>query len=423
MDIKLEKKPWYIRYRYYLIGGILFVAFLIYVITLSLGPRKLRIDAEDIQIAEVKVSNFMEYVDVEGLIQPILTIKINTREAGSVERIVGEEGSLLQQGDTILVLSNPDLLRSIEDQRDEWEKQMITYQEQEIEMEQKSLNLKQQALTNNYELERLKKSIALDREEFQMGVKSKAQLQVAEDEYGYKLKNAAQQIDNIKEVYPDVKEVAERTMIRKELIRNDRERERKKYERTCERLNSLVITAPLKGQLSFVKVTPGQQVSSGESIAEIKVLDQYKIHTSLSEYYIDRITTGLPATVNYQGNKYPLKITKVVPEVKDRMFDVDLVFTGDMPDNVRVGKSFRVQIELGQPEQALIIPRGNFYQSTGGQWIYKVNTSKTKAVRVPLSIGRQNPQQYEIVEGLQPGDWVITTGYDTFGDAEELILK
>jgi multidrug efflux pump subunit AcrA (membrane-fusion protein) len=251
MDIKLEKKPWYIRYRYYLIGGILFVAFLIYVITLSLGPRKLRIDAEDIQIAEVKVSNFMEYVDVEGLIQPILTIKINTREAGSVERIVGEEGSLLQQGDTILVLSNPDLLRSIEDQRDEWEKQMITY----------------------------------------------------------------------------------------------------------------------------------------------------------------------------QGNKYPLKITKVVPEVKDRMFDVDLVFTGDMPDNVRVGKSFRVQIELGQPEQALIIPRGNFYQSTGGQWIYKVNTSKTKAVRVPLSIGRQNTQQYEIVEGLQPGDWVITTGYDTFGDAEELILK
>lgn len=158
MDIKLEKKPWYIRYRYYLIGGILFVAFLIYVITLSLGPRKLRIDAEDIQIAEVKVSNFMEYVDVEGLIQPILTIKINTREAGSVERIVGEEGSLLQQGDTILVLFNPDLLRSIEDQRDEWEKQMITYQEQEIEMEQKSLNLKQQALTNNYELERLKKA-------------------------------------------------------------------------------------------------------------------------------------------------------------------------------------------------------------------------------------------------------------------------
>ena len=158
MDIKLEKKPWYICYRYYLIGGLFICRLFDLCDYLSLGPRKLRIDAENIQIAEVKESDFMEYVDVEGLIQPILTIKINTRETGSVERIVGEEGSLLQQGDTILILSNPDLLRNIEDQRDEWEKQMITYQEQEIEMEQKSLNLKQQALTNSYELERLKKA-------------------------------------------------------------------------------------------------------------------------------------------------------------------------------------------------------------------------------------------------------------------------
>ena len=201
------------------------------------------------------------------------------------------------------------------------------------------------------------------------------------------------------------------------------ERERKKYERATERLGNLVVKAPISGQLSFVKVTPGQQVGSSESIAEIKVLDQYKIHTSLSEYYIDRITTGLPATVNYQGKKYPLRITKVVPEVKDRMFDVDLVFTGEMPDNVRVGKSFRVQIELGQPEQAIVIPRGNFYQATGGQWIYKANASKTKAVRTPITIGRQNPQQYEITRGLEPGDYVVTTGYDTFGEAEELILK
>lgn len=188
-------------------------------------------------------------------------------------------------------------------------------------------------------------------------------------------------------------------------------------------MEDLIVKAPIGGQLSFVKVTPGQQVASGESIAEIKVLDQYKIHASLSEYYIDRITTGLPATVNYQGKRYPLKITKVVPEVKDRMFDVDLVFTGEMPENVRVGKSFRVQIELGQPEQAIVIPRGNFYQSTGGQWIYKINSSKTKAVKVPLNIGRQNPLQYEITEGLQPGEFVVITGYDTFGDAEELILK
>ena len=416
MDIKIEKKPWYIRYRYYLMGGIVFLGFLIYVTFLAFGSRKLRIESENIQIAEVRNDKFMEYVDVEGLVQPILTIKVNTREAGSVDRIVGEEGMMVKQGDTILVLSNPDLMRSIDDQRDEWEKQRITYREKEIEMEQKSLTLKQQTLQTQYEMNRLKKSIGLDKEEYKMGIKSKAQLEVSEDEYNYKLKNTALQMENLSHD-------SAVTLIRKDLLRNDMEREGKKLKRSEERMASLIVRAPYSGQLSFVKVTPGQQVSSGESIAEIKVLDQYKIHTSLSEYYIDRITTGLPATVNYQGKRYPLRISKVVPEVKDRMFEVDLVFTGKMPENVRVGKSFRIQIELGQPEQAIVIPRGNFYQTTGGQWIYKVNASKSKAVKVPLVIGRQNPQQYEITGGLQPGDFVITTGYDTFGDAEELILK
>lgn len=416
MDIKIEKKPWYIRHRYYLLGGTAFVIFLIYVISLSFGPRKLRIETDNIQIAEVKNDKFMEYVDVEGLVQPILTIKINTREAGSVERIIGEEGTMMEKGDSILVLSNPDLLRSIEDQRDEWEKQRITYKEKEIEMEQKSLTLKQQTLQTQYEMNRLTKSFALDKEEYKMGIKSKAQLEVSEDEYNYKLQNSALQMESLRHD-------SAVTLIRKDLLKNDLEREQKKFTRSLERMNNLVVTAPIAGQLSFVKVTPGQQVASGESIAEIKVLDQYKIHTSLSEYYIDRITTGLPATINYQGKRYPLKITKVVPEVKDRMFDVDLIFTGEMPDNVRVGKSFRVQIELGQPEQAIVIPRGNFYQVTGGQWVYKVNVSKTKAIKVPLTIGRQNPQQYEITEGLQPGELVVVTGYDTFGDAEELILK
>ena len=414
MDIKLEKKPWYIRYRAYLLAGGAFIIFLIYVISLSLGPRKLRIEGDNIQIAEVKNGKFMEYVDVEGLVQPILTIQVNTRESGSVDRIVAEEGTLLKKGDTILVLSNPDLLREIEDQRDEWENQRYSYKEREIEMEQKSLALKQQALQAQYEMNRLQKSFGLEKEEFKMGIKSKAQLEVSEAEYNYNLKKTALQMESLSHD-------SAMTIIRKDLLLNEMERGQKKYLRSMERLEGLVVRAPINGQLSYVKATPGQQVGSNSNIAEIKVLDQFKIHTQLSEYYIDRITTGLPATVNYQGKRYPLKITKVVPEVKDRMFDVDLVFTGEMPENVRVGKSFRVQIELGQPEDALVMPRGNFYQATGGQWIYKVKDDK--AVRVPLTIGRQNPQQYEVTEGLQAGDLVIVTGYDTFGEAEELILK
>ena len=414
MDIKIEKKPWYIRYRYYLLAGGAFIIFLVYVISLSMGPRKLRVETDNIQITEVKNGKFMEYVDVEGLVQPILTIKVNTREAGSVERIVTEEGSMMKKGDTILVLSNPDLMREIEDQRDEWENQRYSYKEREIEMEQKSLTLKQQALQTQYEMTRLQKSYGLEKEEFEMGIKSKAQLEVSKDEYEYNIKKTALQMESLSHD-------SAMTIIRKELLRNEMERGQKKFLRSMDRLEGLIVRAPIDGQLSYVNATPGQQVASNSNIAEIKVLDQFKIHTQLSEYYIDRITTGLPATVNYQGKKYPLKITKVVPEVKDRMFDVDLVFTGEMPENVRVGKSFRVQIELGQPEDALVMPRGNFYQATGGQWIYKVIGNK--AIRVPLTIGRQNPQQYEVTEGLQAGDQVIVTGYDTFGEAEELILK
>ena len=417
MDIQLEKKPWYIRYRYYLLGGAAFAGLLVYVIILSLGPRRLRVPLEDIQICEVKNDKFLEYVDVEGLVQPILTILVNAGEAGSVQRIVAEEGSLLRKGDTILVLDNPELLRDIEDQRDEWEKQLFTYREKEIEMEQQRITLRKQALQTEYELESLRKTFRLDQEEYAMGVKSKAQLEVAEAEYRFKLETARLERESLRHD-------SAVNLIRRDLLRNDRERECKKYERARRRLDGLVVTAPADGQLSFVKVVPGQQVAAAENIAEVKVLDQYKIHTALSEYYIDRVTTGLPAAITYQGRRYPLRVSKVVPEVKDRTFDVDLVFTTDsLPDNVRVGKSFRVQIELGQPEEALVIRRGDFYQATAGQWIYKLNADRTRARRVPLSIGRQNPQQYEVTDGLQPGDWVITTGYSNFGEAEELVIK
>lgn len=415
MDIKLEKKPWYIRYRYYLAGAFLVCCGLIYVIVLASGPRRLRINAEHIQIEEVKQADFMEYVDVEGIVHPILTIIVNTREAGNVDQIIGEEGSLLEKGDTILTLTNPNLMREIEDQQDEWEKQRISYQEKALEMEQKSLTLKQQTLEAEYELNKIRKSFSLEKEEYVMGIRSKAQLEVSEDEYRYKTESTRLKLKSLQSD-------SSMTVIRKELLQNDRDREEKKLIRSRQRIEDLVVRSPIDGQLSFVKVTPGQQVAAGENIAEVKVMDQFKIHTSLSEYYIDRVTTGLPAAITYQGKRYPLKISKVIPEVKDRLFEVDLVFTGEMPENVRLGKSFRVQIELGQPEQALVVPRGNFYQQTGGQWIYKVNADKTRAVKVPVTIGRQNPRQYEITEGLQPGDLVIVSGYDTFGEAEELVF-
>ncbi|GHT49104.1 ABC transporter permease [Bacteroidia bacterium] len=416
MDIQLKKKHPIIRYKYYILAGVMFTAFLIYLLIMSAGPRRLRYDADKLEIAEVKQDKFLEYLDVEGIVQPKLTIKLNSFEAGSVERIVADDGSLLKAGDTILVLSNPELIRTIEDERDELSKQQVSYKEKQIQMERKSSELKRQSLETSYKLDRLSKENTLNKEEFNIGIKSKAQYEVAVDEFAFNK-------ENTRLILEELRHDSLLNLVQTDLMHNDLSRGEKRFERSRERLDNLIVRAPVDGQLSFINVIPGERVNAGANIGELKVIDQIKISTKVSEYYIDRIVVGLPATITYQGEKYPLKITKINPEIRDRQFEVDLVFNGRLLDNARIGKSYRVQIELEQPEDALVIPKGNFFQTTGGQWIFKVNESGDRAKKTPVAIGRQNPRQYEVLEGLKPGDRIIVTGYDNFGDAEEIILK
>jgi multidrug efflux pump subunit AcrA (membrane-fusion protein) len=416
MDIQLQKKSFLRRYRYPLLAGVAFTLFLLYVILSVSGGRKQRIDGEKITIAEVTEDHFLDYVDAEGVVQPILTIRLNTLEAGIVKEIVAEEGATLQRDDLILTLQNPELERVIEEEQEEWERQRILYQEKKVEMEQKSILLQQQALQARYELSRLEKDLYLGEEEFRMGVKSKAQLDVQREEFDYKTKSTLLQLEGLKQD-------STATLLRRELMDKELERAGKNAAHARSRMDNLVVTATTGGQLSFLNVTPGQRVGQSENIGEIKVMDNFKINTQLSEYYIDRLTVGLPASVTYQGTRFPLRVSKVVPEVRDRQFRLDLVFTNDQPDNLRIGKSYRVQIELGQPETAMVMPRGDFFQHSGGQWIYKLNSKGDKAVKTPITIGRQNPVQYEILSGLEPGDRVVVNGYASFGNVDELIIK
>lgn len=416
MDIQLKPKPWYIKYRYYLICGAVFMCFAIYVIILALSPRQLKIEAEDHKIAQATEAPFMEYIDVEGLVQPIQTIQVNALENGFVEKIVAEEGAMLNVGDTILVITNPELLRAIDDEQSEWQNQQRNYREQEIEMQQRSITLRQQALDAEHQMSSLDKSLKQSREEYRMGIKSKAELEVIEEDYNYQHKKAQLQMQSLRQ-----DSIA--TLLKREMIAANRTSANKKLSRSESRTEHLVVRATVAGQLSFLNATIGQQLSAGSNVCSIKVMSQYKVHTSLSEYYIDRITTGLPASINYQEKKYPLRISKVVPEVKERTFPCDLVFTGEKPSNIRLGKSYRVQIELGKPERAIIIPRGDFYQATSGRWIYRLSPDGKKATKVEIEIGRQNPQQYEILSGLKPGDRVLVSGYDKFGEVEELVIK
>ncbi|MDR0724928.1 MAG: HlyD family efflux transporter periplasmic adaptor subunit, partial [Prevotellaceae bacterium] len=399
MDIQLKKKHPVVKYKYYILAGLAIVALVIYLMVSMGGPSKLRYDAENLQIVEVKRDKFMEYIDLEGIAQPKMTIKINSLESGTVDSIVAEEGSMLEQGDVILILKNVELQRTIEDERDELDKKKVNYEEKVLQMERQSSELKRNILKTVYDLERVNKQYELDKEEYQMGVKSKAELDIASDEFNF-------QQTNTRMLLSELKNDSLRNAIQISLMENDMAREEKHYIRSRERLDHLTVRAPIDGQLSFISAIYGEKIGAGTSIGEQKVINDLKINTKVSEYYIDRVSTGLPATVTYLNKKYRLKITKLNPEIKDRMFEIDLIFIDERPDNLRIGKTYRVQIELGQPEDALIIDKGSFYQDTGGQWIFKLDKSGNKAIKTNITVGRQNPGQYEVLDGLSEGDKV-----------------
>ena len=416
MDIRIKKKPWYRRYLYHIAGGTALAALVIYATIMSLEPQKVKLSDTKEVLASAEMRDFTEYLDVEGIVQPIMTIQVNTMESGFVERIVAEDGAMLNEGDTILILSNPELLHSIEDENDAWEDSQRRYREQEIEMQQKSIVLRQQALDANYQLTSIENSLKQSREEYRMGIRSKAELDVAEKNYEYQKKKALLQLESLGH-----DSVSARLM--REMAAANREASDKKRARSAARTRNLVVRAPVAGQLSFLAVTLGQQVGAGTKVGEIKVMKQFKIKASLNEFYIDRIANGLPASVRYQEKTYPMRISQVVPEVKEKKFDCSLVFTSKMPENIRIGKSYRVQIGLGIKERTLVIPRGDFLAATGGLWIYKLDADGSRAVKTEIETGRQNPQQIEILSGLKAGDRVIIGDYDKLNGENEVYVK
>lgn len=416
MDIKIAKRPWYIRYKYTILLAVAIVALIVYAIILSLGPRTFKVNGNEARVAKVEDAFFMEYVDAEGVVKPISTIRVNALENGTLARIIAEDGSTLHKGDSILILENQELQRTIDDERDEWQKQYSLLQEQKLTQEQKVISLRQQTLDAQYELTRLDKDLTINREEYKMGIVTKAQLDMKEAEYKYRHQKTELQLQSLRHD-------SAATIIRQQLLAADFQRVDKRYERSKERMDNMVVRATTDGQFSFMGATLGQRISTGECIGEIKVLSSYKMSIQLNEYYIDRVSVGLPASITYQDKKYELKVSRVVPEVKNHSFEVELVFVGEMPSNARLGKSYRVQVELGQQEKAIVMPRGDFYATTGGKWIFKLTDDGKRAVKVPVTIGRQNPKQYEILEGLEAGDNIILNGYSNYGDVEELSIE
>ena len=409
MDIKLPKKPWYVRYRMYILGGAALAALIIYAAVLQLRPRTLKVEIAAEQLAVVCDSDFLEYVDVNGLVCPITSMRVNAMEGGTVERICCHNGDLLRRGDTILVLSNPKVLEEIETERRSYELQQMQHRQQLVEMQQKSITLRGQALQANFELRKISKNFALEQEEARMGVKSQAQLEVARDEYEY---NRRRTLLTIESLHHD----SLLNVIGRQLIEQQMQMEAQKLRNSDRRRDALVVLAPTDGQISNLSATIGGQIAAGEQVGEIGVLTDYKITARLNEYYIDRVQSGQTATAFNKGERIALEISRIVPQVQEHTFGVEASLRGEA--SLRPGLTLRLQIELGQPERRLIIPRGNFYAQTGGQWIMRVDESGHRARRVPIKLGRQNTEFYEVIEGLRPGDRVLISGYDRFGDAE-----
>ena len=415
MDIKLPKKPWYVKYRLHLLGGAVLLALIGYATSLQLRPKTLRTSIDADQIAQVCDGDFLEYVDVNGLVCPVTSVRVTASEGGTVERICCQNGDLLRRGDTILVLSNPKVLEEIAAERRNFELSRMQHRKQLIEMQQKSITLRQQALQADFELKKMTGSFELEQEEARMGVKSQAQLEVAREEYDYNRRRTQLTIESLR--HDSVLNIVGRQLIEQEMSM-----EAQKLENSLARREALVVLAPTDGQIAGLGAVVGGQVSAGELLGEIGVLTDYKVTARLNEYYIDRIQDGQPATATYKGRSLALQVSRITPQVQDHTFAVEL--TGNLLSKdksgtlLRPGLTLRLKIELGQSERRLIVPRGNFYAQTGGQWVMLVDESGRRAHRVPIRLGRQNAEHYEVLDGLHAGDRVLVSGYDRFGDAQ-----
>ncbi len=418
MDKIIEKKtgwrvaftkkalPWWL--------GALLAAFIIYLIARP-NNKTLRVDKDTVTISTAVKGEFNDYIRISGRVQPMTTIQLSPQEGGIVEQILIEEGSRVKAGDPILLLNNDNLdLQILNSEAELAEKENILRNTQ-IQMEQQKLDVRQNVLEYGTQVDRLKRAYEQQKALYEDKLIAKEDYLKAEEDY----KLALQKYDLIRErskqdsLYRGtqidrMEESLENMQLNMQMIRK--------------RKSNLIVRAPIDGELGLLDVVLGQSIASGTKIGQINSVGTYKVEAQIDEHYIDRVVDGLEATFERQGETYSTVIRKVYPEVRDGKFKADFKFDGEQPDNIRSGQTYYLNLQLGQPEEAVIIPRGTFYQKTGGKWIYVVNKDGNKAVKREIRIGRQNPQYYEVLEGLEPGERVITSGYDTYGDSDVLVF-
>ena len=393
-------------------GGALLLVFIGWLV-LRDDARKLRVGGEAITVSEVRRGEFNDYIRVSGRVVPMTTVQLSPLEGGVVKEIVAEEGVHVREGDIILILSNESLdMQILNAEADLAEKENILRNTM-IQMEQQKLTLQQEKLQLQMEVRRKKRTYEAQKSLYDDNLIAREAFLQAEEDYQLAkdrltlVENRAKQDSLYRSVeIRQMRESLENMKLNMQMIR--------------QRKDNLTIKAPIDGELGLVDVVLGQSVAMGSKVGQINNQDNYKIEALIDEHYIDRVTAGLEADFERQGGKCNVLIRKVYPEVRDGKFKADFKFADGQPEHIRNGQTFYLNLQLGQPVEAVLIPRGAFYQKTGGKWIYVVTKDGTKAVKRDIRIGRQNPQYYEVLEGLEPGERVITSSYDGYGEAEVL---
>ena len=375
-----------------------------------------RVSKDELTISEVRQAEFKDYVRTNGRVLPIQVVQISPEEGGIVREKVVEEGTHVKKGDVIVRLSNSNLDLQILNAEAELAEKQNLLRNTQVTMQQDRLNNQTEQAQLDMDTQRKQRTYEQNKRLYQEKLISKEVYLQSQEDYQLSAKKRSLVSQRLKQdsIYRTVQ---------MDQMEDNLQNMRKNVVLIRQRKDKLEVRSAIDGELGLLDVVLGQSISPGQKIGQLNDLSDYKVQASIDEHYIDRVRQGLIATFTRGERQYQLQVRKVYPEVREGKFRCDFIFRGERPENIRTGQTYYIDLELGQPEQAVIIPRSTFFQTTGGQWIFVLDKSGTKAYRRPIRVGRQNPQHYEILEGLELGERVVTSGYEAFKDNKVLVIK
>ena len=416
MDRIIEKKKWTTKKIVMIGGSVVVVILLITMIFSTFGKSRLNVESERMTMSEAKRASFREFIPVTGIVMPVTTIFLDLQEGGRVEEIFVEDGAIMSKGQAILRLSNTDLELNLVSQETNVYNLLAQMQMAQNGAQQNTINKLNQSVDVENELKEARRIYDMCKRLYETSTLAKQDFLEAENRYNYVLEKRKLMMEVLKQD----------SILSAQQVAQARE----SYQGAQNGLNlmrrkfaDLTVCAPVDGQLTSLNAEIGQSKFKGERVGQIDVLSGFKVRVDVDEHYISRIYSGLEGQYKQGDSTYVLVIKKVFTQVVSGRFAVDMIFEGKAPETIRRGQSLQIRIALSDEAEAVIIPRGGFYQQTGGNWIFKVSKDGNKAYRTPIRIGRQNPDYYEVLEGLEPGDKVVVNSYENYGDIQELVIK